>query len=70
MGVEAFGYGELGGSAKLGSFIHNLDLEGIVAKRVSDPYAPDTDLVQNPEPVHSQKSGRAELFIRRMGHTD
>jgi bifunctional non-homologous end joining protein LigD len=41
------------------------DLEGIVAKRRSDPYAPDTEWVKVKHSGYSQNEGRWELFDRR-----
>jgi bifunctional non-homologous end joining protein LigD len=42
-----------------------MDLEGIVAKRRGDPYAPDTEWLKIRHLGYSQKVGRAELFHRR-----
>jgi bifunctional non-homologous end joining protein LigD len=39
-----------------------MDLEGIVAKRRGDPYAPETEWLKVRNPDYSQKIGRAELF--------
>ncbi|HEY0371382.1 MAG TPA: hypothetical protein VGD79_05245 [Thermoanaerobaculia bacterium] len=41
------------------------DLEGIVAKRRSDPYGPSTRWVKIKHPGYSQMEGRWELFDRR-----
>ena len=42
------------------------DLEGIVAKRLNDPYDPErTKWWKILNPTSSQKEGRAELFERR-----
>ena len=42
------------------------DLEGIVAKRLNDPYEPErTKWWKILNPTYSQKEGRAELFERR-----
>jgi bifunctional non-homologous end joining protein LigD len=41
------------------------DLEGIVAKRRSDPYAPGTEWVKVKHAGNSQNEGRAELFHRQ-----
>jgi ATP-dependent DNA ligase len=38
------------------------DLEGIVAKRLSDPYARETKWFKIPNRAYSQKEGWAELF--------
>jgi ATP-dependent DNA ligase len=40
------------------------DLDGIVAKRMSDPYGADTKWFKIPNRSYSQKIGRAELFKR------
>src|SRR5262245_29789099 len=43
-----------------------LDLEGIVAKKLADPYEPDrVKWWKIANPAYSQKEGRAELFERR-----
>jgi ATP-dependent DNA ligase len=42
-----------------------LDLEGIVAKRMSDPYGPDTKWFKVLNRSYSQKEERAELFKRQ-----
>ena len=41
-----------------------LDLEGIVAKRLADPYGPDTKWFKVLNREYSQKEGRADLFAR------
>jgi ATP-dependent DNA ligase len=44
------------------------DLEGIIAKRLHDPYEPDkTKWWKILNPDYSQKEGRSELFERRYG---
>jgi len=43
----------------------DLDLEGIVAKRLADPYGPRTKWWKVLNPSYSQKGGRGELFQRR-----
>jgi bifunctional non-homologous end joining protein LigD len=43
----------------------DLDLEGIVAKRLDDPYEPATKWWKILNRAYSQKEGRAELFERR-----
>ena len=46
--------------------VRDLDLEGIIAKRLADPYDADrTKWWKILNPVYSQKEGRAELFERR-----
>jgi len=42
-----------------------LDLEGIVAKRSSDPYSPETAWYKIKNPTYTQAEGRAELFERQ-----
>jgi hypothetical protein len=42
----------------------NLDLEGIVAKKLDDPYGPQTKWWKILNRIYSQKAGRAELFGR------
>ena len=39
-----------------------LDLEGIVAKRRSDPYSPQTTWYKVKNPAYTQAEGRGELF--------
>lgn len=41
------------------------DLEGIVAKRRGDPYAPSTEWVKVKHPGYTQMQGRWELFDKR-----
>jgi len=43
------------------------DLEGIVAKRLADPYGPRTRWLKIKNPGYSQAEGRAELFNRARG---
>ena len=40
------------------------DLEGIVAKRLADPYDPRVRWLKIKNPDYSQKEGRTELFNR------
>src|SRR5947209_4434891 len=42
-----------------------MDLEGIVAKRGSEPYAQATEWLKVKHAEYSQKAGRADLFHRR-----
>ncbi len=42
-----------------------MDLEGIVAKRAADPYAPATEWFKVKHAEYSQKEGRTDLFHRR-----
>jgi ATP-dependent DNA ligase len=41
------------------------DLEGIVAKKLTDPYEPRTKWLKIKNPDYSQKEGRWELFNSR-----
>jgi ATP-dependent DNA ligase len=41
------------------------DLEGIVAKRLTDPYGPGTKWLKIKNRAYSQQIGRAELFNSR-----
>jgi bifunctional non-homologous end joining protein LigD len=43
-----------------------LDLEGIVAKRLDDPYGPETKWFKVLNPAYSQKEGRGDLFEARI----
>ena len=43
------------------------DLEGIVAKRLSDPYGPRTRWLKIKNPDYSQAEGRVELFNQGRG---
>jgi len=43
------------------------DLEGIVAKRLADPYGPRTRWLKIKNPDYSQAEGRGELFNRARG---
>ena len=49
------------------------DLEGIVAKRLADPYEPRVKWLKIKNPDYSQKEGRGDLFERsnkwRPGHS-
>jgi ATP-dependent DNA ligase len=45
--------------------MHGHDLEGIVAKRLNDPYDPRTKWLKIKHPDYSQKEGRGELLNRR-----
>jgi ATP-dependent DNA ligase len=42
-----------------------LDLEGTVAKRLVDPYEPESKWIKVLNRAYSQKEGRGELFERR-----
>ena len=56
----------VGEGRPLFSAVCKLDLEGIVAKRLADPYGPQTKWWKIPNPSYSHKEGRAELFERRI----
>jgi bifunctional non-homologous end joining protein LigD len=45
--------------------VERLDLEGIVAKRKSDPYAPTSTWLKVKNQAYTQLAGRAELFQHR-----
>src|SRR5947209_8653335 len=53
----------IGQGRPLFSAVCKLDLEGIVAKRLADPYRPRTKWWKIPNRSYSQKEGRAELFV-------
>ena len=57
----------LGEGRPLFNAVCKLDLEGIVAKRLEDPYSPKTKWWKILNPNYSQKMDRAELFGRRYG---
>lgn len=59
------GYVEHSGDPRLMDAVVRMDLEGIVAKRRSDPYWPQTEWLKIKHAEYSQKEGRAELFHRR-----
>jgi ATP-dependent DNA ligase len=44
--------------------VQRLDLEGIVAKRLADPYMPDTVWRKIRNGAYTQMNGRRELFHR------
>src|SRR5262245_42132960 len=52
----------VGESGALFGAVCKLDLEGIVAKRLSDPYAAQTKWFKILNPTYSQKVGRHKLF--------
>ena len=49
---------------RLFELVAGLDLEGIVANRLDDPYAPGTTWWKIMNRTYSQKVGRSELFER------
>jgi hypothetical protein len=57
--------GIAGRGSQLFQLVCEQDLEGIVAKRLSDPYAPETVWFKVLNRKYSQKEGRGELFERR-----
>jgi bifunctional non-homologous end joining protein LigD len=61
---RAMGYVEQHRSPRLFEAASRMDLEGVVAKRRSDPYAGDVVWVKVKHDNYSQKEGRAELFSR------
>lgn len=58
------GYVEHTGDPRLFASAVTMDLEGIIAKRRSDPYAPKTQWFKIKHPAYSQKEGRWEMFVR------
>ena len=59
--------GIAGDGRRLFEAVCELDLEGIVAKRISDPYGPETKWFKIPNRSYSQKVGRTELFRWQWG---
>ena len=57
----------VGRGRKLFALMCTNDLEGIVAKRLADPYGPRTRWLKIKNPGYSQAEGRAELFNRERG---
>jgi bifunctional non-homologous end joining protein LigD len=57
--------GVAGEGSRLFQLVCELDLEGIVAKRLSDPYGSDTKWFKVLNRAYSQKISRAELFAQR-----
>jgi bifunctional non-homologous end joining protein LigD len=55
-----------GRGRRLFELVAALDLEGIVAKRLDDAYAPGTRWWKVLNRSYSQKEGRADLFERRL----
>ena len=47
------------------SAIRKMDLEGVVAKRKTDPYTPETEWYKIKNPGYSQVEGRGDLFHPR-----
>lgn len=61
----SIGYVEDTDDPRLFDSVRTMDLEGIIAKRRSDPYAPDIEWVKVKHSAYSQNIGRWELFDRR-----
>ena len=61
----SIGYVEHTADPRLFESAAKMDLEGIVAKRRSDPYAPGTEWLKVKHRGYSQNEGRWELFQRR-----
>jgi ATP-dependent DNA ligase len=57
--------GVVGKGSRLFQKVCELDLEGIVANRMSDPSGPDTIWFKMLNRAYSQKEGQEELFERR-----
>jgi len=58
-------FGVRGRGRDLFAAVERLDLEGIVAKRLADPYTPDTVWRKVRNGAYTQIEGRAELFHPR-----
>jgi ATP-dependent DNA ligase len=54
-----------GRGTQLFQLMREHDLEGIVAKKLSDPYEPRTKWPKIRNPDYSQKEGRGDLFNGR-----
>ena len=54
-----------GRGCELFALMRDHDLEGIVAKRLTDPYEPRTRWLKIKNPDYSQRAGRGELLNRR-----
>ena len=65
----SIGFVEHTNDARLFESAVQMDLEGVVAKRRSDPYAPETDWFKIKHAGYLQNAGRHELFdrFRRRG---
>jgi bifunctional non-homologous end joining protein LigD len=61
----SIGYVEAIDDPRLFDSVTRMDLEGIVAKRRSDPYAPEIEWLKIKHAAYSQNVGRWELFERR-----
>jgi ATP-dependent DNA ligase len=59
-----------GRGRELFELIRSHDLEGIVAKRLADPYQPRTSWFKIKNPNYSQKEGRGELLNRHQRKND
>jgi ATP-dependent DNA ligase len=55
----------VGRGRRLFALVCRHNLEGIVAKRLRDPYDPRVRWLKIKNPGYSQQEGRAELFDRR-----
>jgi ATP-dependent DNA ligase len=55
-----------GRGRELFELMRDHDLEGVVAKRLADPYRPHTRWFKIKNPEYSQSEGRGELFNRRQ----
>jgi ATP-dependent DNA ligase len=58
-------FGVPGHGRDLLAAVERLDLEGIVAKRLRDPYTPDVVWRKIRNEAYTQTAGRAELFHPR-----
>jgi len=56
-----------GTGCKLFDLVRAHDLEGVVAKRLKDPYGPRTRWLKIKNSSYSQNEGKRELFDRSAG---
>ena len=61
----SIGYVEDTDDPRLFESVTKMDLEGIVAKRRTDPYLPETEWLKIKHGAYSQNAGRWEMFDRR-----
>jgi hypothetical protein len=53
---------QAGASLEQVGAVERIDLEGVVAKRLLDPYAPGTEWRKIRNPAYTQMEGRRDLF--------
>jgi ATP-dependent DNA ligase len=66
-GARHVSYVESHCQAALFDAAQRMDLEGVVAKRCDEPYAPDTTWIKVKSHGYSQVPGRWELFHKKGG---